>query len=77
MYEVFDSSLWSFVFAYRDLCITIEFLLYMHKYVHIHSFFCTTARITQLIAERAVGGHASGIGGIPVITNVRVSPFLD
>jgi hypothetical protein len=33
--------------------------------------------LTQLIAERVVGGHVSGISSIPVITHGRVSPFLD
>jgi hypothetical protein len=30
----------------------------------------------QLIAERVVGGHVSGISIIPVITYARDSPFL-
>jgi hypothetical protein len=34
-------------------------------------------RLTQLIAESVVGGHASGVSGIPVITSARASPFLD
>jgi hypothetical protein len=34
-------------------------------------------RLTQLTAERVVGGHASGISSIPVITYATVSPFLD
>ncbi|PNF16230.1 hypothetical protein B7P43_G15297, partial [Cryptotermes secundus] len=32
-------------------------------------------RLTQLIAERVVGGRVSGISSIPVITNARASPF--
>jgi hypothetical protein len=33
-------------------------------------------RLTQLITERFVGGHVSGISSIPVITNAKASPFL-
>jgi hypothetical protein len=32
-------------------------------------------RLMQLIAEQAVGGHASGISSIPVITHARVLFF--
>jgi hypothetical protein len=33
-------------------------------------------RLIQLIAERVVGGHMSGISSIPVIMHARASPFL-
>jgi hypothetical protein len=33
-------------------------------------------RLKQLIAERVVGGHASGISSIPVVTHAKASPFL-
>jgi hypothetical protein len=33
--------------------------------------------LMQLFAERVLDGHASGVSGIPVITNARASPFLD
>jgi hypothetical protein len=33
-------------------------------------------RLMQLISERVVGGHASGISSIPVITHARASRLL-
>jgi hypothetical protein len=33
-------------------------------------------RLMQLIAERVVGGHVSGISSTAPITHARVSPFL-
>jgi hypothetical protein len=33
-------------------------------------------RLMQIIAERVVGGQASGINSIPVITHARASPFF-
>jgi hypothetical protein len=33
-------------------------------------------RLTQLIAEKVIGGHVSSISSIPVITHARASPFL-
>jgi hypothetical protein len=33
-------------------------------------------RLMQLIAERAGGGHTSGLSSIPIITDARASPFL-
>jgi hypothetical protein len=33
-------------------------------------------RLTQLTVERVVGGNASGMSSIPVITLTRASPFL-
>jgi hypothetical protein len=33
-------------------------------------------RLMQLIAERVVGGHASGVSSVPVISHARASPSL-
>jgi hypothetical protein len=33
-------------------------------------------RLTQLVAERVIGGHALSMSSIPVITLARASPFL-
>jgi hypothetical protein len=32
-------------------------------------------KLTQPIAERVVGGHASGISSIPIIAHARAFPF--
>jgi hypothetical protein len=32
--------------------------------------------MSQCISERVVGGRASGISSIPVITHARASPFV-
>jgi hypothetical protein len=41
----------------------------------LHLNFQGMKRLTQLIAESVVGGHASGISSIPVITHARASSF--
>ena len=33
-------------------------------------------KLTHLIADRLDGGHVSGVSSIPVINQVRASPFL-
>jgi hypothetical protein len=40
------------------------------------SDFALLIWLTQLIAERVIGGHVSSISSIPVITHARASPFL-
>jgi hypothetical protein len=42
--------------------------------LHINSW--GRKRLMQLIAERFVGDHVSGISSIPVIKHARASPFF-
>jgi hypothetical protein len=42
----------------------------------LHLSYQGKKRLTQFIAERVVGGHASVISSIPVITHARAYPFL-
>jgi hypothetical protein len=48
--------------------------------VRLHNTWPAPELLTQegahtLISERTVGGHASGISSIPVITHAKASPF--
>jgi hypothetical protein len=56
-----------------DTSSTVREAYTMHG-LHLHSQ--GMKRLTELIAEKVVDGHASGTSSVPVITHARAPPFL-